>query len=90
MLRPRHIFIFLISTLFAKVAEAQCAMCKTQIVNNVSSGDTNLAAGLNFGILYLFVTPYLLIGIVAFLWFRYSKINERKIGISRRLKGKMS
>lgn len=60
------------------LAEAQCAMCRTQIVNNVSQGDTTLASGLNAGILYLFFTPYVAIGVVAFLWFRNAKVNERK------------
>jgi hypothetical protein len=54
---------------------AQCAMCRTQVVNNVSHGDTSLAAGLNLGIIYLFVTPYIAIGIVAFFWFKNAKVN---------------
>lgn len=57
---------------------AQCAMCRTQVVNNVSHGDTSLAAGLNLGIIYLFVTPYIAIGIVAFFWFKNAKVNEKK------------
>jgi len=65
---------------------AQCAMCRTQIKNNVSHGETELAAGLNLGILYLFFTPYIALGVVAFLWFRYSKKNERKISVVQRLK----
>jgi hypothetical protein len=58
-------------------------MCRTQIKNNVSHGETELAAGLNMGILYLFFTPYIAVGVVAFLWFRYSKKNEQKISISK-------
>ena len=68
----------------------QCAMCRTQVVNNVSHGETALAAGLNLGILYLFVTPYILIGVLIFLWFRYSSYNERKESIVSRLKRQMS
>lgn len=62
--------------------QAQCAMCRTQIVNNVSQGDSTLAASLNMGILYLFVTPYIAIGLVAYLWYRNAKVNERKRNIS--------
>ncbi len=65
---------------------AQCAMCRTQIKNNVSHGETELAAGLNTGILFLFFTPYIAVGVVAFLWFRYSKKNERKIGFVGHIK----
>ena len=73
-----------------QLVDAQCAMCRTQIVNNVSHGEVSLAAGLNLGIMYLFFTPYLLIGVIIFLWFRYSKVNERKESIVSRLKRQMS
>jgi hypothetical protein len=80
--------LFLVCVLgFQLMASAQCAMCRTQVVNNVSHGETSVAAGLNFGILYLFFTPYLLVGVVIFLWFKYSKINERKQSIFSRFKG---
>lgn len=80
-------FLFALSFVLPFLNWAQCAMCRTQIKNNVSHGETELAAGLNLGILYLFFTPYLIVGVVAFLWFRYSKINERKISLIQRLKG---
>ena len=69
---------------------AQCAMCRTQVVNNVSHGETALAAGLNLGILYLFLAPYLMIGVITFLWFRYSKTNERKESIVSRIRRQVS
>lgn len=62
---------------------AQCAMCRTQIKNNVSHGETELAAGLNLGILYLFFTPYVMLGVIGFLWYRYSKRNDKKISFIR-------
>ncbi len=65
--------------------QAQCAMCRTQVVNNVSHGETSLAAGLNFGILYLFFTPYLLVALIAYLWYRNAKVNERKKSITGRI-----
>ena len=57
---------------------AQCAMCRTTIENNVSAGDTSLASGLNLGIMYLFFAPYLVIGVIAFLWYRNSKKQHGK------------
>lgn len=63
---------------------AQCAMCRTQVVNNVSEGDTTFAQALNYGILYLFVTPYIALGVIAFFWYRSSKKNERKIRLGQR------
>jgi len=65
------------------VSMAQCAMCRASVENNVSNGDIGIAAGLNTGILYLFVAPYLVIGTVAFFWYRNSKKNRaRKNSIS--------
>jgi len=58
---------------------AQCAMCRTTIVNNVSHGETSVAASLNLGIMYLFFAPYLLVGIIGYLWYRNSKVNDKKI-----------
>jgi len=53
---------------------AQCAMCRTQVVNNVSAGEQlTLAQGLNYGIMYLFFAPYVAMGVVAFFWFKKSK-----------------
>ncbi|SMD33136.1 hypothetical protein SAMN04488029_1501 [Reichenbachiella faecimaris] len=72
--------LFTIGLLVALSAQAwaQCAMCKTTIVNNVSHGELSLAEGLNFGIMYLFFTPYLIIPIVGLLWYLTSKKNAKK------------
>lgn len=52
---------------------AQCAMCRATVESNVSSGESTIGAGLNNGILYLMGLPYLLLAVVAFAWYRYSK-----------------
>ena len=59
-------------------ASAQCAMCKATLENNISNGHIGIAAGINFGILYLFVAPYLFISILAYFWYRTSKKNAEK------------
>lgn len=74
----RRFFIYLMVILVPMISDGQCAMCRTQVVNNVSHGETALAAGLNLGIMYLFFTPYIVLGVVVFLWFRNAKTNERK------------
>lgn len=56
-------------------ALAQCAMCRATLENNVSNGKIGIAAGINFGILYLFVAPYIAISVIAFLWYRTSRKN---------------
>lgn len=59
---------------------AQCAMCRATVENNVSYGETSLASGLNFGILYLFTAPYLVVGVLAYFWYKKSRsTNAKKI-----------
>ena len=62
---------------FSVKSFAQCAMCKTTVVNNVNNGELNLAEGLNFGITYLFFAPYFVFAVVAFFWYRNSKSNAK-------------
>lgn len=57
---------------------AQCAMCRASVESNVSDGDTSVGAGLNMGILYLFVAPYLLMMVIGFFWYRSAK-RKRKL-----------
>jgi hypothetical protein len=58
-------------------SEAQCAMCRATLENNISQGNPGIAAGINFGILYLLATPYVAIGLIAFFWYRSSKRGLR-------------
>lgn len=79
-------FFFLLTGLIAAgiiPVMAQCAMCRTTIENNVSAGETSVGAGLNLGILYLFVTPYLAFIVIAALWYKKSKQNAKKIRLIR-------
>ena len=58
---------------------AQCAMCRATLETNVSNGsETVLAAQLNFGILYLFASPYLVIAAVGFFWYRNSRKSKNQ------------
>jgi hypothetical protein len=57
------------------VADAQCAMCRTQLENNVSNGEPGIAAGINTGILYLLSMPYLIILALGYFWYKSSKKN---------------
>lgn len=54
---------------------AQCAMCRATIENNVSDGGAALAASLNYGVLYLFAAPYLIVGSIFGLWYYNAKKN---------------
>ncbi len=58
-------------------ADAQCAMCRATVETNYNNGAGEASTRLNSGILYLLCMPYLLIGTVAFLWYRNKQKNER-------------
>ncbi|MCF6182893.1 MAG: hypothetical protein L3J60_12855 [Lutibacter sp.] len=56
-----------------QISNAQCAMCRAV----VESGNPSQAEGLNTGILYLMVFPYLLVGGLVFFLIR--RIRKHKI-----------
>lgn len=58
-----------------QVAEAQCPMCRMSAESNLKNGGTD-GRGLNNGILYMLATPYMIIGVIGFMWWR----NRRKEG----------
>ena len=69
----KKIVILLAFILSNASAFAQCAMCRATVENNVSNGEAGIANGLNVGILYLFATPYLVVAVLGFLWYKKSK-----------------
>jgi len=52
---------------------AQCAMCRATVGSNLSEGRNTIGTGLNFGILYLLVIPYLIVGLGVFFYIRAAK-----------------
>ena len=52
---------------------AQCAMCRGSVESSMGNGRNNVGVGLNTGIVYLFVMPYLLVAVIGYLWYRNSK-----------------
>ncbi len=58
---------------------AQCAMCKATLENNVSNGQAGIASGINFGILYLFIMPYLIVVVLGLLWYKKSRNSKRYV-----------
>lgn len=54
---------------------AQCPMCRATAESNLANGGTE-GRGLNNGILYMLGMPYLLIGTIAFLWWKNRKKDE--------------
>lgn len=66
------LIILVISVLFMEHLDAQCPMCKMSAESNLAQGGT-AGKGLNKGILYMFIMPYLLVSTLGFLWYRNRK-----------------
>lgn len=69
--------------LLPQVSNAQCPMCKAAVTSgsNYGAKGNQIVAGLNTGILYLFVLPYgslLLIGVVVVVHYRRRQREEAK------------
>jgi high-affinity nickel permease len=76
----KSIVLFVILLLVsASPSWAQCAMCRATVGSNLSEGRGVIGTGINFGILYLLSTPYLLVAGLIYMWYRTGKkeLKER-------------
>lgn len=71
--RSLPFILLLVVLLLPEVVDAQCPMCRMTAESNLANGG-NEGQGLNNGILYMLATPYLLIGLIGYVWWR----NRRK------------
>ena len=62
-------YLFLVFILFSTITYSQCAMCKAV----VESGDKGMAEGVNDGIMYLMIFPYILVAALGYALYRYEK-----------------
>ena len=60
-------------------AAAQCAMCRSTLENNFSNGEPGIAAGINIGILYLLLMPYLAAVIIGVVWYKSTRNAKKNI-----------
>ncbi len=67
------VLLFLFSFFYSITSNAQCAMCRAALE---SEGNTAKAKGINDGIVYLMVIPYVLVGLVCFAVY---KMYQKKI-----------
>lgn len=66
---------------------AQCAMCRATVDSNLSEGRGVIGTGLNFGIMYLFIMPYLLVGVLIFMYFYVGKKElKKRLQLQQRIK----
>lgn len=73
-MHKKVIVLFLL--MFSSITiEAQCAMCRAQLE---SMDDNTVAEGINNGIVYLMLIPYVLIGVLAYFIYRTFKKKKSK------------
>lgn len=63
----KKLVLLLLVFFYSAFAKAQCAMCRAVIE---SGGDTKAAQGLNDGIVYLMIFPYILAGGLIYMIYR--------------------
>jgi hypothetical protein len=64
--------VFLFLVLLQLTADAQCAMC----TKTASQLGEKPALGMNQGILYLMGAPFMIVGIIAYRWWKNQKEVE--------------
>jgi len=75
----KHIVVvlFLINIATIGMTYAQCAMCRATVESSTKS-PKGQGKGLNNGILYLMVIPYLLAGGIGYFWYKHSRKETDK------------
>ena len=69
-MKIKCILIFLFVLFIVLPAEAQCAMCRA-VLESEEGQET--AKGINNGIKYLMIIPYILVGVVGYIIYRSNK-----------------
>lgn len=70
------VIIFFVVTVPSTMA--QCAMCRGSVESSMGNGRNNVGVGLNTGIVYLFMMPYILVAVIGYMWYRSSKKNQQE------------
>ncbi len=85
------ICLFMLLSLLPQASNAQCAMCRATVENNVFTGENSIGAGLNKGILFLLATPYAAFCVIAYFWYRNSrKEYEKRLKTASYIRSKVS
>ena len=66
----KYLFLVAVLFVFSMGASAQCAMCKATAESATENVDKGIGEGLNAGIVYLMLVPYVLLATIALVFFR--------------------
>lgn len=70
------LFVLVLSASNVTAVSAQCAMCTINAEQGTKNGNTQ-AKGINSGVIYLMVIPYILIAGLGVLWYKKYRNNAR-------------
>ena len=73
-MKKKLLLISLLLLLLPFTAEAQCSMCRAVLE---SQGDQSAAKGINNGIMYLMIFPYVLMGGIFYFIYRMLRKSRR-------------
>lgn len=71
----KHLPVFMLLALLTIAylpTHAQCAMCTGQVETATNAG-SSVALGINKGVLYIFMMPYLIMGTLGYFWWKGRK-----------------
>ena len=68
----RTLLVIILFTILVLPAMSQCAMC-TAVADEAAKNGSSAADGINKGVLYLFLSPYLIVGTIGLIWWRSRK-----------------
>lgn len=72
-MKKKVLFLLLLLLVLPFTAEAQCSMCRAVLE---SQGDQSAAKGINNGIMYLMIFPYVLMGGIFYFIYRMLRKNR--------------
>lgn len=72
-------FILILGTVLSPELVAQCPMCRATAETNLANGGTE-GQGLNNGILYMLGMPYIIIGTIAYFWWKNRRKEMDEVG----------
>ena len=72
-MKVRALLLFALVFFVPQIAEAQCSMCKA-VAETANGG--GMGTGINYGILYLMIFPYLIISGVAYRLYKARKATK--------------
>jgi hypothetical protein len=75
------IVLLVMVMIVATPAFSQCAMC-TAVADEAAKSGSTAGDGINKGVLYLFLSPYLVVGTIGFIWWRSRREAQESLAQS--------